>query len=70
MGAPKKTPKEVIAKLNAEINAILAEPEMKKRLDDLGGAPLIQSAEAFDGMIAAETAKWKKVVEFAGLKIE
>jgi tripartite-type tricarboxylate transporter receptor subunit TctC len=70
MGAPKKTPKEVVAKLNSEINAVLAEPEMKKRLDDLGGAPLIQSPEAFDGMIAAETAKWKKVVEFADLKIE
>jgi tripartite-type tricarboxylate transporter receptor subunit TctC len=70
MGAPKKTPKEIVAKLNAEVNAILAEPEMKKRLADLGGDPLIQTPEAFDGMIAAETEKWKKVVEFAGIKIE
>ena len=38
MGAPKNTPKEIIAKLNGEINAVLAEPEMKKRLIDLGGA--------------------------------
>jgi tripartite-type tricarboxylate transporter receptor subunit TctC len=70
MGAPKKTPKEIIAKLNAEVNAVLAEPEMKKRLADLGGDPLILTPEAFDGMIAAETEKWKKVVEFAGIKIE
>jgi tripartite-type tricarboxylate transporter receptor subunit TctC len=70
MGAPKKTPKEIVDKLNAEVNAILAEPEMKKRLADLGGEPLIQSSEAFDAVIAAETEKWKKVVEFAGLKIE
>jgi tripartite-type tricarboxylate transporter receptor subunit TctC len=70
MAAPKKTPKEIVDKLNAEVNAILAEPEMKKRLADLGGEPLIQSSEAFDAMIAAETDKWKKVVEFAGLKIE
>jgi tripartite-type tricarboxylate transporter receptor subunit TctC len=70
MGAPKKTPTEIVAKLNAEVNAILAEPEMKKRLADLGGDPLIQTPEAFDGMIAAETEKWKKVVEFAGIKIE
>src|SRR5215218_1332847 len=37
MGAPKNTPKEIIAKLNSEINAILAEPDMKKRLIELGG---------------------------------
>ena len=70
IGAPKNTPKEIIVKLNSEINAILAEPEMKKRLVELGGEPLIQSPEAFGGMIEAETEKWKKVVEFAGLKVE
>jgi tripartite-type tricarboxylate transporter receptor subunit TctC len=70
MGAPSKTPKEIVDKLNAEVNAILAEPEMKKRLVELGGEPLIEPAAAFNGMIAAETEKWKKVVEFSGLKIE
>jgi tripartite-type tricarboxylate transporter receptor subunit TctC len=70
MGAPKNTPKEIIAKLNSEINAILAEPEMKQRLVELGGEPLIQSPEAFGEQIKAETEKWKKVVEFAGLKVE
>jgi tripartite-type tricarboxylate transporter receptor subunit TctC len=70
MGAPKKTPQAIVEKLNSEINAILAEPEMKKRLVELGGEPLIQSPDAFGGMIEAETEKWKKVVEFAGLKVE
>src|SRR3954470_22506907 len=70
MGAPKNTPKEIIAKLNSEINAILAEPDMKKRLTELGGEPLIQTPEAFGKDIVAETEKWKKVVEFAGLKVE
>jgi tripartite-type tricarboxylate transporter receptor subunit TctC len=70
MGAPKKTPQPIIEKLNSEINSVLAEPEMKKRLVELGGEPLIQSPEAFGGMIEAETEKWKKVVEFAGLKVE
>jgi tripartite-type tricarboxylate transporter receptor subunit TctC len=70
MGAPKNTPKEIIERLNSEINAILAEPEMKKRLVELGGEPLIQSPEAFGEQIKAETEKWKKVVEFAGLKVE
>jgi tripartite-type tricarboxylate transporter receptor subunit TctC len=70
IGAPKNTPKEIVAKLNSEINAILAEPEMKKRLVELGGEPLIQSPEAFGEQIKAETEKWRKVVEFAGLKVE
>src|ERR1700709_713093 len=70
MGAPKKTPPEIIAKLNSEINTILAEPEMKKRLVELGGEPLISTPEAFGAMIVAETEKWKKVVEGAGIKVE
>jgi tripartite-type tricarboxylate transporter receptor subunit TctC len=71
MGAPKNTPKEIIAKLNGEINAVLAEPDMKKRLIDLGGAPLIGTPEAFGAMIVAETEKWKKVIEGANIpKVE
>ena len=70
MGAPKNTPKELIAKLNAEINAIMKEPDMTKRLVELGGEPLVETPEAFGDMIKAETDKWQKVVAFAGLKIE
>src|SRR5262249_3672611 len=47
MGAPKNTPKEIIGRLNAEVNAILAEPDMTKRLVELGGEPLVQTPEAF-----------------------
>jgi tripartite-type tricarboxylate transporter receptor subunit TctC len=70
MGAPKKTPKEIVEKLNREINAVLAEPELKKRLIELGGEPLIASPDAFGAMIAAETEKWEKVVKSADLKVE
>ncbi len=71
MGAPKNTPKEIVAKLNTEINAILAEPDMKKRLVELGGEPLIQTPEKFGADIAAETEKWKKVIEDANIaKVE
>jgi tripartite-type tricarboxylate transporter receptor subunit TctC len=70
MGAPKNTPKEIIAKLNSEINTIMKEPDMTKRLVELGGEPLVQTPEAFGDMIKAETDKWQKVVEFAGLKVE
>ena len=70
MGAPKKTPPEIIAKLNTEINAVLAEPAIKARLTDLGGEPLIGSPEAFGKMIVAETEKWEKVVKAAGVKVD
>ena len=70
MGAPRNTAGDVVAKLNGEINAILGEPELSQRLVELGGAPLIASPEGFGEMIRAETDKWKKVVEFAGLKVE
>src|SRR6185437_9589590 len=70
MGAPRKTPKEIISKLNAEVNAVMSESAVKKQLVDLGGEPRIQTPEAFGAEIVAETEKWKKVVEFAGLKVE
>ena len=70
MGALRNTAGDVVAKLNGEINAILGEPELSQRLVELGGAPLIASPEGFGEMIKAETDKWKKVVEFAGLKVE
>jgi tripartite-type tricarboxylate transporter receptor subunit TctC len=70
MGAPKKTPPEVIEKLNKEINAVLAEPGIKAKLVDLGGEPLIGSPEDFGKMIVAETEKWEKVVKAAGVHVE
>jgi tripartite-type tricarboxylate transporter receptor subunit TctC len=70
MGVPKKTPPEIVEKLNREINAVLAEPDMKKRLTELGGEPLIGTPDAFGAMIVAETEKWEKVVKFAGAHVE
>jgi tripartite-type tricarboxylate transporter receptor subunit TctC len=70
MGAPKKTPPEIVEKLNREINAVLAEPDMKKRLIELGGEPLPGTPDAFGAEIAAETQKWEKVVKFSGAKVE
>jgi tripartite-type tricarboxylate transporter receptor subunit TctC len=70
MGAPAKTPPEIIAKLNTEINAVLADPEVKKRLTELGGEPLITKPDEFGAMMKAETEKWEKVVKSADIKIE
>ena len=70
MGAPAKTPPEIIEKLNREINEVMAEPEIKKRLTELGGEPLIATPQAFGAMIAAETEKWEKVVKYAGITLD
>jgi tripartite-type tricarboxylate transporter receptor subunit TctC len=70
MGAPKKTPLEIIDRLNKEVNAVLADPDIRKRLIELGGEPLIGTPEAFGAMISAETEKWEKVVKFSGAKVE
>jgi tripartite-type tricarboxylate transporter receptor subunit TctC len=69
-GVPKGTPPEIIEKLNKEINAILAEPEMMKRIAELGGEPIVVSPKGFGDLVAAETAKWEKVVKFSGARIE
>jgi tripartite-type tricarboxylate transporter receptor subunit TctC len=70
IGAPKNTPPEVVAKLNQEINAALADPRMRARLADLGGVPTPMTPAEFGKLIADETEKWGKVVRSAGLKPE
>jgi tripartite-type tricarboxylate transporter receptor subunit TctC len=70
VGAPRTTPAGIIDKLNAEINAALADAKMKARLADIGGEVLPGSAAEFGKLIADETEKWAKVVKFAGLRPE
>jgi len=70
VGAPKKTPVEIVDKLNKEINAGLADPNIKARLADLGGTPLAGSPADFGKLVADETEKWAKVVKFSGARAE
>jgi len=70
IGAPKSTPAEIIDKLNKEINAGLADPNLKARLADLGSSPFAGSPSDFRKLIADETEKWAKVVKFAGIRPE
>jgi len=70
IGAPKNTPKEIVDKLNKEINAGLADAKLKGRLVDLGGVPMAVTPAEFGKFIADETEKWSKVVKFAGLKVK
>ena len=66
VGAPKATPTEIVDKLNKEINAGLADPKIKARFADLGGAPGL--AADFGKLIAEEIEKWGNVVKFTGAK--
>jgi tripartite-type tricarboxylate transporter receptor subunit TctC len=70
IGAPKATPAEIVDKLNAEINAALADPKMKSRLADLGGTVLPGSPAAFGKLIAEETEKWGNVIRALNIKAD
>ncbi len=70
VGAPKKTPPEIIEKLNREINAGLADPNLKARLADLGAEPFATSPAEFDKFIVEYTEKWAKVIRAAGIKVQ
>jgi tripartite-type tricarboxylate transporter receptor subunit TctC len=68
VGAPKGTPAAVIARLDREIGAVLAEPTIGARLADLGTVLMPLNAQEFAAFIAAESEKWGKVTKFAGIK--
>jgi tripartite-type tricarboxylate transporter receptor subunit TctC len=68
-GVPHGTPKPIVDRLNAEINAALKDPTMLKKLADLGGIPAPGTADDFKVFLTNETAKWGKVVHAANLSI-
>src|SRR4051812_36699747 len=70
VGAPKGTPREIIEKLNKEMNEVLVEPAMKARLAELGGVPMVGTPEDFGKIVQSETDKWEKVVKFSGVRVE
>jgi tripartite-type tricarboxylate transporter receptor subunit TctC len=69
-GLRKSTPVEIIDKLNKGINASIAEPDMKVRIDKLGATPMPGSPTDFDKFITDETEKWAKVIKAANIKPE
>jgi tripartite-type tricarboxylate transporter receptor subunit TctC len=68
--APAGTPRQIVARLNAELVRIMHAPEVKERLAGLGTDPLTSTPEEFASYIRQEIAKWGDVISKAGLKAE
>jgi tripartite-type tricarboxylate transporter receptor subunit TctC len=70
VGVPKKTPTEIVEKLNKEINAAIADPKLKARFAELGAEPMKMTPAEFEKFVVGETEKWGKVVRAANIRAE
>ena len=70
IGVPRNTPAEIIALLNKELNAGVADAKVQQRITELGGTPLGGSPAEFGTILAEAVEKWGKVIKFAGIKVE
>ena len=70
ISAPRGTPPDVVAKLNQGVNAVLANPQLKERMQELGGDPMPLTPDAFGKLVADETQKWAKVIRGANIHLE
>jgi tripartite-type tricarboxylate transporter receptor subunit TctC len=68
--APAATPKEVVARMNAEFNKVLADPAIRKGMDERGLEPIGGSIEKFGAHISGEIAKYEQVVKQSNMKID
>jgi tripartite-type tricarboxylate transporter receptor subunit TctC len=70
IAAPRNTPRDIVDRLNKEINVARAEPDIKARLAALGAAPFAGSPADFGSFMAAEAERWSKVIRTANIKLE
>ena len=70
VGVPRRTPAEIVEKLNREINAVLVDHNIKARIADLGGVAFPTSPAEFSKFMADETETWAKVIRAANIKAE
>ncbi|MEA2898609.1 MAG: hypothetical protein QOJ84_4224 [Bradyrhizobium sp.] len=70
ISAPKGTPPEIVAILNKAVAEALQDPKLVARLADAGGIPKPMTPAEFGKLVADETEKWRKVVEFAGVSVD
>jgi tripartite-type tricarboxylate transporter receptor subunit TctC len=70
IGAPRDTPADIIDMLNKELNAGLADSNIKARIVELGGTVLGGSPAEFGAILSDAVEKWTRVIKFAGIKVE
>jgi tripartite-type tricarboxylate transporter receptor subunit TctC len=70
IAAPRGTPPEIVAKLNREVYAVLADPKLQARLAELGGEPMPTTPAQFGKLVAEETERWGKLIRAANIKAE
>ena len=70
MSAPRGTPPEIVDILNKAVNEVLKDPKLVARFASIGGVPKPMTPAGYGQLIAEETEKWRKVVEFAGVSVE
>jgi tripartite-type tricarboxylate transporter receptor subunit TctC len=68
--APAGTPRDIVAKLNRQINEVLKMPDVKERFARIGVEPAGSTPQEFAAFTAAEVRKWKKVIADAGIPRE
>ncbi|HEX3971589.1 MAG TPA: tripartite tricarboxylate transporter substrate binding protein [Stellaceae bacterium] len=68
--APKNCPPKIVAKLNAEIKGVVDDPVYKAQLTKLGNTPAFDTPDEFAKLIAADSHKWAKVIDYAGIRPE
>jgi tripartite-type tricarboxylate transporter receptor subunit TctC len=70
ISAPKGTPPEIVELLNKAVGEALKDPKLVERLTAIGGIPKPMTPSEFGKLIADETEKWRKVVQFAGVSVD
>jgi tripartite-type tricarboxylate transporter receptor subunit TctC len=68
--APAATPKDVIARLNAEFNKVLQQPDLRKKLSDEGADPVGGTPEQFAALIRDDIPRWGKIVKESGARVD
>jgi tripartite-type tricarboxylate transporter receptor subunit TctC len=67
---PKGTPREIVDKINADVHAAAAKPEVKARLDSMGSSPKLMTPDEFAAFTRSEKERWGKIIRRANIKLE
>jgi tripartite-type tricarboxylate transporter receptor subunit TctC len=70
IGAPRQTPRDIVERLNKEINAGLNDPALRAKVTQFGGTPLTGSSAEFEKLFVRDSEKWAKVVQAAGARTQ